>query len=72
MTLSLIATWFLVGEAGRGKKAGAGIDGAAGAGGPGADLPQGVPVRYRGAEFARADALVGVQRAGAAVPLQGA
>jgi SRSO17 transposase len=72
MTLSLLAAWFLVGEAKRGKKAGAGIDGAPGADGPGANLPEGVPVRYPGAEFARTDALVGAQRVGTAVPLQGA
>lgn len=71
MALSLLAAWFLVGEAKRGKKAGAGVDGAAGAGGSGADLPEGVPVRYRGAECSRADPLVGTQRVGAAVPLQG-
>jgi SRSO17 transposase len=37
MTLSLIATWFLVVEARRGKKGGPGADGAAGADGPGVD-----------------------------------
>ena len=47
-TLSLIATWFLLLEARRGKKAGAGVDGAAGANRVGNDLPQSVPVRYRG------------------------
>ncbi|HMB03736.1 MAG TPA: IS701 family transposase [Isosphaeraceae bacterium] len=44
MALSLIATWFLVGEAGRGKKGGSGADSAAGASRVGADLSQGVPV----------------------------
>jgi hypothetical protein len=71
MTLSLLAAWFLVGETQRGKKAGAGADGAASAGGTGADLSQGVPMRYRGQEWSRADALVGAERVGATVPLQG-
>src|SRR5512135_1258674 len=44
MALSLIATWFLVGEAGRGKKGGSGADSAAGASRVSADLSQGVPV----------------------------
>jgi SRSO17 transposase len=48
--LSLIASWFLVGEARRGKKGGAGVDGAAGAAGVGADLPPGLWLRYGGAE----------------------
>jgi hypothetical protein len=71
MTLSLLAAWFLVGETQRGKKSGAGADGAASAGGTGADLSQGVPMRYRGQEWSRADALVGAERVGATVPLQG-
>ena len=71
MARSLLAAWFLVGEAKRGKRAGAGVDGAAGAGGSGADRPESVPVRYRGAECSRADPLVGTQRVGAAVPLPG-
>jgi SRSO17 transposase len=70
--LSLVASWFLVGEAGRGKKGGAGVDGAAGASGVGADLSQGVPVRYGGAEQPRADAVARAERVGAAIPLQGA
>jgi SRSO17 transposase len=37
-TLSLLATWFLTQETRRGKKAGAGVDAAAGAGGLGQDL----------------------------------
>jgi SRSO17 transposase len=69
-TLSLIATWFLLQEARRGKKGGGGVDGAAGASGLGDDLPQGVPVRYRGARGAGADALAGAERAGTPVPLQ--
>jgi SRSO17 transposase len=68
--LSLIGTWFLLQEARRGKKGGAGVDGAAGARGPGDDLPQGVPVRYRGAQRAGADALAGEERAGAPLSLQ--
>jgi SRSO17 transposase len=69
-TLSLIATWFLLLEARRGKKGGAGVDGAAGASGVGDDLPQGVPVRHRGARRTGADALAGAERAGTPVPLQ--
>ncbi len=71
MTLSLLAAWFLVGETRRGKKADASNDVAAGPGGPGDDLSEGVPLRYRGPQCAGADALVGAERAGAAVPLQG-
>ena len=70
-TLSLIASWFLVKEADRGKKDSAGVDGAAGPTGVGADLPQGLWMRYGGAEQPRADAVVGAERAGAVVPLQG-
>jgi SRSO17 transposase len=60
-TLSLIATWFLLLEARRGKKGGAGVDGAAGASGPGDDLPQGMPVRYRGPKRAGAYTVVGAK-----------
>jgi SRSO17 transposase len=69
--LSLIAAWFLVQEADRGKKDGAGIDGAAGPPRVGADLSQGLWVRYGGAEQPRADAVAGAERIGAVVPLQG-
>ncbi|HSB80507.1 MAG TPA: hypothetical protein VLM91_17135, partial [Candidatus Methylomirabilis sp.] len=69
--LSLIAAWFLVQEARRGKKGGAGVDGAAGAPGVGADLSPGLWVRYGGAEQPRADAVAGAERVGAVVPLQG-
>jgi SRSO17 transposase len=72
MALSLLASWFLVGEAERGKKAGAGLDAAAGASGAGDDLSEGVPVRYPGAQLTRADTLAGAQRVGPALPLQGA
>jgi SRSO17 transposase len=68
--LSLMATWFLMLEARRGEKGGAGVDGAAGASGLGDNLPQGVPVRHRGAQRAGADALAGAERIGAALPLQ--
>ena len=51
--LSLIATWFLVVEAGRGKKEGAGVDGAAGACGAGVDPAPGQPLRYAEAGVAR-------------------
>jgi SRSO17 transposase len=50
MTLSLLAVWFLVGEADRGKKGGTGVDGAAGARRAGDDLSQGEPERYPGAQ----------------------
>jgi hypothetical protein len=70
MSVSLLAAWFLVGEARRGEKAGAGVDGSPDADGSGDDLSQGVPVRYRGAEWSRADAVVGAERVGAAVSLQ--
>jgi SRSO17 transposase len=69
-TLSLIAMWFLVREAWRGKKGGAGVDSAAGASELGDDLPQGVPMRHRVTQRAGADALAGAERVGASVPLQ--
>ena len=69
--LSLIASWFLVEEARRGKKGGAGVDGAPGASGVGADLPPGQWLRYGGAEQPRANAVAGAERVGAAVSLQG-
>jgi SRSO17 transposase len=49
-TLSLVAVWFLVLETRRGKKRGAGVDGAAGAGGVGVDPAPDLPMRH-----ARAD-----------------
>jgi hypothetical protein len=52
-TLSLLATWFLTLETRRGKKAGAGIDGAAGAGGTGQDA--GATVGWHGFGSHRAD-----------------
>jgi SRSO17 transposase len=72
MTLSLLAAWFLAGEARRGKKAVTGLDGSTSTSGAGDDLSEGMPVRHRGAEFTRADALAGTQRIGATLPLQGA
>jgi SRSO17 transposase len=69
-TLSLIATWFLLLEARRGKKEGTGLDGSPGASGLGADLSQGMSLRYPGAQRAGADALAGAERVGEAVPLQ--
>jgi hypothetical protein len=67
--LSLLATWFLVEEARRGKKADAGIDHSPGAGvdrraaGPDAGLPSG------GADAARREPSAPSQRGGAALPL---
>jgi SRSO17 transposase len=61
MALSLLALWFLTGEARRGKKAGAGADGAASPSGAGDDLSEGVPLRYPSAEHARTHALAGAQ-----------
>ena len=69
-TLSLIATWFLLLEARRGKKEGGGINGSPGASGLGADLPQGMSVRYRGTQCTGTNTLAGAERVGAAVPLQ--
>ena len=70
VALSLIATWFLVGEARRGKKGGAGIDGAAGADGAGADPASGQRVRRTGPSGAGADAPPGAERVGAVPPVQ--
>jgi SRSO17 transposase len=68
MALSLIATWFLVGEARRGKKGGPGADRAAGADGPGADPAPRQPLRLAGPGGARADAPAGAERVGAVLP----
>jgi SRSO17 transposase len=59
VALSMIATWFLVVEARRGKKAGAGVDGAAGADGAGADPAPGQRMRRAGPGGAGADAPAG-------------
>jgi hypothetical protein len=71
MTLSLIATWFLVVEARRGKKDRPGADGAAGADGPGADLAPGQRLRLAESGGTGADAPAGTERVGAVLPLQG-
>jgi SRSO17 transposase len=70
MALSLIATWFLVGEARRGKKDSPGADGAAGADGSGADPAPGQPLRLAAPGGAGADAPAGAERVGAVLPLQ--
>jgi SRSO17 transposase len=72
MTLSLVATWFLVVEARRGKKGGPGADGAAGADGAGADPPPGQRVRRADPGGSGADSPIGAKRVGAILPLQGA
>jgi SRSO17 transposase len=71
MALSLIATWFLVIEARRGKKGGPGADGAAGAVRVGVDPAPGEPVRHAASRGAGADAAAGAERVGAVLPLQG-
>jgi SRSO17 transposase len=70
MALSLVATWFLVVEARRGKKGGAGAECAAGADGPGADPAPGQRLRRAVPSGARADAATGAERVGAVLPLQ--
>jgi hypothetical protein len=71
MALSLIATWFLGVEARRGKKAGSGVDGAAGADGLGGAAPPGESVRLAEPGGAGADASAGAERVGTRLPLQG-
>ena len=71
IALSLIATWFLVVEADRGKKGGPGTDGAAGADGSGADPAPDQPVRHAGPSGAGADPPAGAERVGAVLSLQG-
>src|SRR5262245_4436702 len=71
VALSLIATWFLVVEARRGKKGGACINAAAGADGLGADPAPGKRVRRAGARGAGTDAAAGAERVGAVSPVQG-
>ncbi len=72
MALSLLALWFLAGEARRGKTASAGVDAAASPSGAGDDLSKGVPLRYPDTQLTRTHALAGAQRVGATLPLQGA
>jgi SRSO17 transposase len=69
--LSLIATWFLAVEARRGKKGGAGVDGAASASGPGVDPAPGERLRPVRSSRPRADPPAGAERVGAVLPLQG-
>jgi len=71
VVLSLIATWFLVEEARRGKKGGACIDAAAGTDGLGADPAPGQRVRRARARGAGTDAPAGAERVGAVSPVQG-
>jgi len=70
VALSLIATWFLVIEARRGKKGGAGVDAAAGADGVGADPARGQRVRFAAARGAGANEPPGAERAGAVPSVQ--
>ena len=70
MTLSLIATWFLVEESRRGKKGGPGVDGAAGADGIGVDPAPGQRLRRAAPGGAGTDAATGAERVGAVLPLQ--
>jgi SRSO17 transposase len=70
MALSLIATWFLVVEARRGKKDGPGADGAPGTDGPGADPAPGQRLRRAAPSGAGADAPAGAERVGTVLPLQ--
>ena len=69
--LSLIATWFLVVEARRGKKGGAGADGPAGARGAGIDPSPGEPLRPNEPCGPRADPSPGAERVGAVLSRQG-
>jgi SRSO17 transposase len=71
MALSLVATWFLVVEARRGKKGGPGADRAAGADGAGADPAPGQRLRRAEPCGARDDAPAGAERVGAVLPLRG-
>ncbi len=70
MTLSLIATWFLVVEGRRGKKGGPGADRAAGAARAGADPAPGQRLRRAESGRARENAPAGAERVGTALPLQ--
>ena len=69
--LSLMATWFLVVEARRGKKGGAGADRPAGASGPGVDPAPGQRMRHAGPSRPGADPPAGAERVGAVLSLQG-
>jgi len=67
--LSLLACWFLTREAGRGKKAGAGPDGAAGAGADRRAAASPVGVRDRGAPPSHRQPPAAAERGGVALPL---
>jgi SRSO17 transposase len=69
MALSLIATWFLVVEARRGKKDNACVDGAAGPCGSGVDPAPGESVRRSQPGGAGSDTLAGAERVGAILSL---
>ena len=70
MTLSVVASWFLVVESRRGKKGGPGVDGAAGEEGSGVDPAPGQRLRRAPPGGAGADAMAGAERIGTALPLQ--
>jgi SRSO17 transposase len=70
MALSLIATWFLVVEARRGKKGDRCVDGAAGACGAGIDPAPGQPLRQAEPCDPRADTLAGAERVRTFLSLQ--
>ena len=71
MALSMIAVWFLVVEARRGKKGGAGVDGAAGADGAGVDPAPGQWMRCAEPGGAGTNAPAGAECVGAIPPVQG-
>jgi SRSO17 transposase len=71
MALSLIATWFLVAEARRGKKDDPRADRAAGSHGAGVDPAPGEPLRRTGPCGEGEDTAAGAERVGAILPLQG-
>jgi SRSO17 transposase len=70
MALSLIATWFLIVEARRGKKDDPGVDGPAGPGGTGVDPAPGQWLRCPPPGGVGADAPAGAERVGAVLPSQ--
>ena len=67
--LSLLATWFLTQEARRGKKEGAGLDGAAGAAAAGGDAEPGLGLLAGVTPAPHREPPAAAQRAGAALPL---
>jgi SRSO17 transposase len=71
MALSLLATWFLTVEARRGKKGGAGADGAAGTCRSGVDPAARVRLRQPGPGGPGADPPAGAKRVGAVLLLRG-